>query len=283
MNFDLVFSNPPYNKTLDLKIMNEVWDCADEFVVIHPSTWLLDIKGSFNLYNIFRNKIENKVQSFQMFNGCNEFGIVVNTPIVISHLNKKYQGEVHVDYFHESFSVDSVFDVTKFGAKYKTLVEPMMIMAQEYIKKHGSIWSNRVSAEDTDDSLFYCQLADIIGNIDLYSKTNQMVKDDFYTMTIKSKKDNIGIRKTTIKNTYAFKTEEERTNFLNYCNTDFARFLLAIIKNNTHIDSGETNMIPWLDFTQEWNDEKLFDKFNISEEQQDLIRDFLPDYYGIRK
>lgn len=283
MNFDLVFSNPPYNKTLDLKIMNEVWDCADEFVVIHPSTWLLDIKGSFGLYNTFRSKIENKVQSFQMFNGCNEFGIVVNTPIVISHLNKKYQGEVHVDYFHESFNVSSVYDVTKFGSKFKTLVEPMMKMAQDYITKHGSIWSNRVSAEDTDDSLFYCQLADIIGNIDLYSKTNQMVKDDFYTMTIKNKNDNIGIRKTTIKNTYAFKTEEERTNFLKYCNTDFARFLLAIIKNNTHIDSGETNMIPWLDFTQEWDDDKLFDKFNISEEQQDLIRDFLPDYYGIRK
>ena len=44
MKFDLVFSNPPYNKNIDIKILNEIIDIADEFVVVHPSTWLIDLK-----------------------------------------------------------------------------------------------------------------------------------------------------------------------------------------------------------------------------------------------
>ena len=43
------------------------------------------------------------------------------------------------------------------------------------------------------------------------------------------------------------------------------------------------DLIPWLDFTEEWDDDKLFKKFDISQELQDYIRDFLPDFHGIRK
>ena len=45
MKFDLVFSNPPYNSNIDIKILNEIIDVADEFVIVHPSTWLIDIKN----------------------------------------------------------------------------------------------------------------------------------------------------------------------------------------------------------------------------------------------
>ena len=34
---------------------------------------------------------------------------------------------------------------------------------------------------------------------------------------------------------------------------------------------------------EEWDDDKLFKKFDVSQELQDYIREFLPDYYGIRK
>jgi hypothetical protein len=49
-----------------------------------------------------------------------------------------------------------------------------------------------------------------------------------------------------------------------------------------HIDNGELNNLPWLDFTQEWNDEKLYKYFDINQETQDYITNFLPDYYNIR-
>ena len=283
MKFDLVFSNPPYNKSIDIKILTEVYDVADEMIVIHPSTWLLDTKGSYSTYNNFRNKINRHIQSFSLFNGNADFGITVNTPIVISHINKNLDADINVDFFGEIYSAPDISDVTKFGKSWFLFVKKFMKEIVKECSNSGSIWSNRVDANNIDESKFYCQLADIIGNVNLTSKTSQMVKDDFYTMTIKNSKDNIGIRKNTIQNTYMFNTEKERDNFLKYCETDFARFCVALTKNNTHIDSGEMKNVPWLDFTEEWDDEKLFKKFNVSQELQDYIREFLPDYYGIRK
>ena len=49
--FDLIMSNPPYNRNIDIKILNEVVDLADELVIVHPSTWAIDLKGKSKLYN----------------------------------------------------------------------------------------------------------------------------------------------------------------------------------------------------------------------------------------
>jgi 16S rRNA G966 N2-methylase RsmD len=69
MKFDVVFSNPPYNSNIDIKILNEIIDIADEFVVVHPSTWVLDVKGKTKLFTNFVTKINRKVESFEFFNG----------------------------------------------------------------------------------------------------------------------------------------------------------------------------------------------------------------------
>ena len=110
-----------------------------------------------------------------------------------------------------------------------------------------------------------------------------MVLDDFYTMVMKNSEDNKGIRKVTIPPTFEFDTLKEVDNFINYAKTDFARFCLSIYKNASQLSRGELAIVPWLDFTEEWDDEKLFKKFNVSQELQDYIRDFLPDFHGIRK
>ena len=54
--FDLVVSNPPYNGGVDLKILNEIYDYAQEFIIVHPSTWLMDNKIINSTFNNFRNK-----------------------------------------------------------------------------------------------------------------------------------------------------------------------------------------------------------------------------------
>ena len=40
--FDIVFSNPPYNDNLDLKILEKVFPIAKNIVFIHPSIFILD-------------------------------------------------------------------------------------------------------------------------------------------------------------------------------------------------------------------------------------------------
>ena len=72
-------------------------------------------------------------------------------------------------------------------------------------------------------------------------------------------------------------------NFIGYCKTDFARFCLSLYKNGPNLlTGGGLENIPWLDFTQEWDDQKLYEFFDVNEETQEYIENFLPDYYGIR-
>ena len=284
MKFDLVFSNPPYNKNVDIKILNEVLPIADEWVIIHPSLWLLESKGVFKAYSDFRTKIKNKLVSVEMFNGNGIFDIQLNVPIVITHINMQCDTKTQVEYFDENYTVDSINDITKFGIAWETLVKPFYHQMTEYCTKNGSVWSNRIQFNQTDSNNFHCQLADIRGSKNLNSNSKDLVKSDFYTMTVRdNSEDNKTLRKDTLKNTYEFKTEIERDNFIKYLNTDFSRFCLSILKTNTHIDSGELSLIPWVDFSQEWNDESLFKKFNVNKKQQEYIRTFLPDFYNIRK
>jgi site-specific DNA-methyltransferase (adenine-specific) len=98
---------------------------------------------------------------------------------------------------------------------------------------------------------------------------------------------NKGIRNLNVRKdawlVWEFDTEQECDNYINYLRTDFARFLLSVLKNTQNNHYGEMDLIPWLDFTEEWDDDKLFKKFNVSQELQDYIKDFLPDFHGIRK
>jgi hypothetical protein len=106
-------------------------------------------------------------------------------------------------------------------------------------------------------------------------------------MVMQDSDNNKGVRKPNSRNdgfiVFEFSTEIQQDNFIKYLKTDFARFCLAIVKNKADLHYGEMSLIPWLDFTEEWDDDKLFKKFDVSQELQDYIRDFLPDYYSIRK
>ena len=286
MKFDVVFSNPPYNGNLDIKIMNEIIDISDEFIVVHPSTWILDIKGKSKLYETFKTKIDRKVTSIELFNGNSVFDIGLFVPCSITHINNKLDADCSVNYFNYSYVVKHLSQINKFGQNWDSLVKIFFEKLEKHIHIHKSVWDYNV--KDLTPNYFYCQFAAIIGN---HSKNpNTLIKDDFYTMLMKDSNKNKGIRQFDLhrKNnptpTFEFATEKELDNFIGYCKTDFARFCLALFKDGQNLSGGGAmEMIPWLDFTEEWDDDKLFAKFNVSQDLQDYIREFLPDYYGIRK
>jgi hypothetical protein len=290
MKFDVVFSNPPYNKNVDIKILNEIVDVADEFVIVHPSTWLVDLKDKTPLYKTFKNKIDGKVASIELFNGNPIFNIQIFMPCVITHIDKKHQGKVSVNDFNEVYETDSIFNITKFGKNWETLVKPFKQTISTYIaNNNGHMWErfcNNKTNSFTMQQGFLLQIPMGRGHENLTSHT-EMVREDFYGVF--SNDENEIVTKNKCQEvafkggTYCyFPTEEKRNNCVEYLKTDFARFCLAINKLNKHIDSGELELIPWLDFTEGWNDEKLYKHFNIPLETQLYIRNFLPDYYKIR-
>ena len=289
--WDVVLSNPPYNRGLDLKILQAMLDAevAKEYVVVHPSTWLLDQKDKKPQYLTFKKTLEKKLRSVKLFNGNAVFNLEKGglfVPCTITHIDTDYSNDtVSVELFKDKFTVNIISDITKFGSQWTTVVQPFFKKIEREIRIHNHIWSHNETV--VDPTKVYAQLAAIIGN---HSKDKSvLVKDDFYTMTIRNSSDNKGIRESRLDKpgghtpTFGFQTEVERDNFLSYLNTDFARFCLALYKIGQHLENGELEIIPWLDFTQTWDDDKLFSHFDIDQPTQDYIRSFLPDYYGIRE
>ena len=78
---------------------------------------------------------------------------------------------------------------------------------------------------------------------------------------------------------FCFSQKNYAENFLNFLKTDFVRFCLSIYKNNSQLDRGELEIIPWLDFTKEWNDKNLYEYFSLTKEEVDFIEKNIPKYY----
>jgi hypothetical protein len=93
--WDVVVSNPPYNRGLDLKILLALMEgnVAKEYVVVHPSRWLIDRKGT-SLYDTMKEKCVGKLKSAKLFNGNAVFGIELFIPCVISHIDVNYDNEL---------------------------------------------------------------------------------------------------------------------------------------------------------------------------------------------
>lgn len=280
MKFDVVFSNPPYNGNTDIKILNEIIDVADEFVIVHPSTWLIDIKNKLKLYKDFKTKVSSKLKDVEFFNGNSIFNIQLFVPICICHFSVN-STKTKVNFFNDIYESETIEGITKFGSFYETNVLPFILKMQKQRNIHSQMIDYNLLS-NLDESFHYVQLAQIRGTPNRNKTSSKMLLDDFYTLVMKNSNENIGIRKTSRTPTFSFKTHKECENFVNYLKTDFVRFCLSIYKDKATLDCGEMELIPWLDFTEEWDDEKLFKKFDVSLELQDYIREFLPDFYGIR-
>lgn len=141
MKFDLVFSNPPYNANVDIKILNEIIDVADEFVVVHPSTWIIDLKERNHIFKKFKSKTRNILNSIELFNGNNIFGIQLEVPCAIIHYkNNISNSKIILENNGESIQIDSIDDITKFGLEWISLVKPFyekMVLHFRAMKNYG--------------------------------------------------------------------------------------------------------------------------------------------------
>ena len=100
--------------------------------------------------------------------------------------------------------------------------------------------------------------------------------EDFYTTIVKNQKVETSSTKAV---SFSFKNEIDANNFLKYLKTYFCRFCLSICKNSSDLNKIDFSMIPKMDFSKEWTDEKLYKHFNITEEEIIFIENNIPKYY----
>jgi len=273
--FDIVMGNPPYNQMIDMSFLQKSYCISDKFIFVHPSTWLLDEKGKQKKFVDSKRLVKDHLSYIELFNGNKIFGIQLFVPCVITFVdkNKKEGGIECLDKINKcKLTYKSIYDINKFSDN------EIYFKIKEKIKKHSNSENLHKKIKNDKGGRYYVNLAQIRGHVDLNSEKN-MLKPDFYTLCVKDISPTRSARVQREKTQASFDTIEEANNFISYVKTDFARFCLSINKNNQNLYCGEMEYIPWLDFSQEWNDDKLYEFFDISEEEVRFIKKNIPKYY----
>lgn len=72
-----------------------------------------------------------------------------------------------------------------------------------------------------------------------------------------------------------FDDEQQAKNLISYINTRFFHFLLTLKKNTQHATSKTYGLIPVQDYSQHWTDEKLYQKYGLTQEEIDFIESMI--------
>lgn len=69
----------------------------------------------------------------------------------------------------------------------------------------------------------------------------------------------------------AFDTEEEAVNYKKYMLCKFTRFMMRLTYSSMHISKNSFILVPDMDFTKEWTDNRLYEYFGLSSSERELI------------
>ena len=72
-----------------------------------------------------------------------------------------------------------------------------------------------------------------------------------------------------------FDSEEESRNLAKYISTRFLRFLVLLRKNSQHATAKVYQFVPVQDFSQEWTDEKLYKKYDLTKDEIAFIESMI--------
>lgn len=68
-----------------------------------------------------------------------------------------------------------------------------------------------------------------------------------------------------------FDTEEEANNLVRYVSNKFVRFLLRTTYSSVHVSKDNFCFVPLEDFAKSWTDRELYQKYNLSADEIELI------------
>ncbi len=248
--FDLTIMNPPYDRNLHLKILEQVVPLSLVTINISPTGYLHDLpsvrgikeRSTLSQYksSVAEHIYKHSHVSQEMANDMFDIGSFVPVDITC------YDNKVHDDYLHvwesSEWKLSEVFN--------KVIVD--------YVKNKGeSIWAHS-DIEPGEHSIKLSGIHGHPGKCDEY---------DIMTHDIKIASD-----RDSNLNYVSFSTEEEKENFFNSLQTDFMRYVNYMTRNGVHI---AYNLLPYMyDYLNPWTDERFFSYFVLSQEAQDTIHEF---------
>lgn len=284
MMFDVIIGNPPYSRGLHLKIIKKAFDLLNDggmMSVIHPASFALGKNSEPNKnYKDVIDIVEKYESTLTLFNAKSRFsninfdGILSITEVT-KVINKKIVVEnKHID-DSNTYVTESVGNIYHHGSQ-------IPVSIRKKIENQGNPTINQKSYKFIKNSPLWVKVNYIAGNLD--SEGNK--RDDYYCLFYKEYQDSLDDLISDDINTFnrntgiSVETHEEAINMLNYFKTKFCRFALSLNKIGTTIWTGKIlDSVPYLDFTETWNDEKLYNYFNLNKDEINYIENFISKFY----
>tara|TARA_R110000822_G_scaffold9910_1_gene37961 strand:- start:476 stop:1522 length:1047 start_codon:yes stop_codon:yes gene_type:complete len=277
MNPEFTLMNPPYEgkSELHLQFLNKAIENTNTHIeCIHPSAWILTKTHNKRMrqHEILAVKnIHKYYTKFKFVNG-NELFPNANFfyPLVITTIDKTQPNpgcfEIEDQMNNRTLKFTNFDDINLHSDSkvYLNLRKKIIL----YIKNNPNLFT--VGNNKKQYNVPISKLRGSQCSINFF-------KDDFYTLIPRKCTP---VTETKSDFIYGFNTLEEADNFINYLKTDFVRFCLSLYKITGNIKSGSIHKaIPYLDFTESWDNQKLFSKFNITIEEQNKIKNIIPPFY----
>lgn len=270
MVFNNIIMNPPYERELHLKILenaiNFLFDKNSSCVNLSPCRWLQD---PFRTYKNKGNKYQSITSNLDFLKiisakeSFNQFGIEAPN-LGIYHIRKDLENK----YVYKGEYYSIISKITEYCWNNKVPIEEKEkdgwrvrypIISDKLSYGHGAE-RKTIAGDNYLSSLkyFYNGMKDNKPWYEYYNR-NQFTK---LTPEI-----NVSIK---------FNTEQECINFCESLKTTFGRFCTELLVVDQHIYSYS---IPFMEsYKEPWTDERFYKFFNFSNEEIQQIESFVKDY-----
>ena len=247
MKFDLMVGNPPYEKNLHLKILDNLLPYAKEIVWISPVRWLQDplakYKKGTDLLK-YKDTILTKLKEAEVVKAKDAVKLFDN-----------YDFDNDLAVYHLDTESTVLFDTRKLYDNVWFLDK----VVERTVNEIDSVYDHWLDKNKLDLNRPFVRMTALIGS---RSHKHKLFPKQHETVFAKNAKKVGGLN---------FNTQEEAENFFQYMQTDFIKFLGITIKRDVNVPLA---YIPYMsDYTHSWTDEDLFKLFDITEEEQKIIHD----------
>jgi superfamily II DNA or RNA helicase len=274
---------PLYNKFIEKGIKD-----SKKVISINPSRWF---GGGRGLDSFRKNMIESKkIRKIRHFNNSKDvFGQNIEITGGVSYFlyDNNYTGECNLN---GKLTNLSKYDIILLKPESSSILDKLAIfpsikeicLSSSYYRIRNS---NINLVDQKEENTISCFTSKQQGFEKFISKF--LIKSDYYFYKVFTPRANgdypkfgnifIGEQNTISTDTYiSFKVDTlEQANFLVfYLNTKFCNFLLSLRKVSQDIKPDTCKWIPLVPFDREWTDELLFDYFNLSEEERNIILNY---------
>jgi hypothetical protein len=298
--FDLICMNSPYQEELKTKqgsakplynlFIEKAIKDSKNVISINPSRWFAGGKGLEDFRKMMLSN-KNLKEIVHIDNSKEVFGNLVDIVGGISYLliSDEYNGDC---LFNGNLVDLSKFDIIVNPKYYSILSKISGKVGLDTICKgqsYSGITTNdsRLSKVKVDDSYIKCYVSQVNGLEKWIKRTDIKQSVDLNKWKVITARANgsyprfgnkfVGKNNEVCNQSYIvfeLNSEIEAKSLLSYISTKFTNCLLSFRKITQDLKPDTCKWIPLVPFDREWTDDQLFDYFNLSEEERNIVLNY---------